>query len=541
MPLFQVADNATKMLLARKKSQKLIVDPHAAPTPNGDPTFLSVPHLGYASGKTRLSESSDVTQSTLFHVDGPEKKKPLPHPHGIAPRYSSAEKAFLKQYPTYASTSSLDKLRSSEFKRLKSSNIVYADYMGGCLYPESLVKRHVARLTEGVLGNTHSDSPTSKASEEYVIQARKAVLSYFDAPEDEYVCIFTSNCTGALKLGGFALEDMLNILQEERKPNGSSLLALTGQSNISGFRPDIPTVLKIAKDLGYYTLLDGAALVSTSSISLSSNPARRSQWSMGGNVDALAVSFYKMFGYPTGIGALIARKEFLRKLQRPWFAGGTVMTVGVPRGVVESDVAWERFEDGTINYTGLVAISEGLALLQKYVGGDVPVLPMRLSTLHTWLYRTLEQITYPNGKPVVSILNLSPEVPAEPSYNIEWNGISVQTKRFTPGYTLSVIFHDASGEKILLSDVSKRAADAGISLRTGCMCNPGGAMALLGKRHMLGRLACVPEAGGADALLTKSDVEGMLGEELGVVRISLGLASNFRDVWEVSKFVASFV
>jgi molybdenum cofactor sulfurtransferase len=34
------------------------------------------------------------------------------------------------------------------------------------------------------------------------MRARKAVLSYFDAPEDEYVCIFTSNCTGALKLVG---------------------------------------------------------------------------------------------------------------------------------------------------------------------------------------------------------------------------------------------------------------------------------------------------------------------------------------------------
>jgi molybdenum cofactor sulfurtransferase len=262
---------------------------------------------------------------------------------------------------------------------------------------------------------------------------------------------------------------------------------------------------------------------------------------MEGSVDALAVSFYKMFGYPTGIGALVARKEFLQKLQRPWFAGGTVLTVGVPRGVVESDVTWERFEDGTINYTGLVAISEGLALLQKYISGDIPVLPVRLSTLHAWLYHTIPQITYPNGKPVVSILNASPDVPAEASSTIEWNGKTVQTRRFAPGYTLAMIFHNASGDKIPLSDVSKRAANAGISLRTGCMCNPGGALALLGKKHLLEKLACASEAGGADTLLTKSDVEGIYGEELGVVRISLGLASNFRDVWEVAKFIAGFV
>ena len=36
--------------------------------------------------------------------------------------------------------------------------------------------------------------------------------------------------------------------------------------------------------------------------------------------------------------------------------------------------------------------------------------------------------------------------------------------------------------------------------------------------------------------VTLSNLEGRLGRELGVVRISLGLASNFHDVWRVIKF-----
>ncbi|HIQ11754.1 MAG TPA: hypothetical protein EYH29_02680, partial [Caldilineales bacterium] len=40
--------------------------------------------------------------------------------------------------------------------------------------------------------------------------------------------------------------------------------------------------------------------------------------------DFTPISFYKMFGYPTGVGALIARREALRKLVRPWFGGGAV-------------------------------------------------------------------------------------------------------------------------------------------------------------------------------------------------------------------------
>jgi molybdenum cofactor sulfurtransferase len=71
-------------------------------------------------------------------------------------------------------------------------------------------------------------------------------------------------------------------------------------------------LLRHASSLGYDTLLDAAALAPTSTISLSKTP-----------VDAMAVSFYKMFGYPTGVGALVVKKSFLAKLKRPWFAGGT--------------------------------------------------------------------------------------------------------------------------------------------------------------------------------------------------------------------------
>lgn len=41
-----------------------------------------------------------------------------------------------------------------------------------------------------------------------------------------------------------------------------------------------------------------------------------------------AISFYKIFGYPTGLGALIARKESLKLFRKRYFGGGTV-TVSV--------------------------------------------------------------------------------------------------------------------------------------------------------------------------------------------------------------------
>ena len=81
-------------------------------------------------------------------------------------------------------------------------------------------------------------------------------------------------------------------------------------------------------------MLDAAALAPTSTISLAETP-----------VDAMAVSFYKMFGFPTGVGALVVREEFLARLHRPWFAGGTVDVVQAPGTIVTMTAeAHERFE-----------------------------------------------------------------------------------------------------------------------------------------------------------------------------------------------------
>jgi len=38
--------------------------------------------------------------------------------------------------------------------------------------------------------------------------------------------------------------------------------------------------------------------------------------------------------------------------------------------------------------------------------------------------------------------------------------------------------------------------------------------------------------------VTLKDFEHHMGRELGVVRISLGLASNFQDIWRVLEFVS---
>ena len=69
--------------------------------------------------------------------------------------------------------------------------------------------------------------------------------------------------------------------------------------------------------------------------------------------DFVCVSFYKMFGFPTGVGALIARSEALGRLKRPWFAGGTVEFVSVENRIHRLVPGAGAFEDGTLNFLGM--------------------------------------------------------------------------------------------------------------------------------------------------------------------------------------------
>ncbi|KAF8483940.1 pyridoxal phosphate-dependent transferase [Russula ochroleuca] len=461
---------------------------------------------------------------------------------------------FLHDYPQYTSSWHVDALRRSEYSRLAQDE-TYVDYMGGALYPSSLISVHAEFLQSTVLGNTHSESPSSKLSAALTARARAAVLSFFNAPPGSTV-IFTANASAALKLvgeafpftpraayilpedahnsvhgirefakakgapvvylsspprGGVRVREAFTLIDKHAPPAGTpALFAYTGQSNITNSKPPL-AVLAHASARGFTTLLDAAALAPTTPIDLTHTP-----------VDAVAISFYKMFGFPTGIGALVLAPgigAWLRE-KRPWFAGGTVEVVQVPGTAVGRTAAIdEAFEDGTLNYTLLPAVTTGLRLLGAYL----PALPARIAALSASCARLLEEIQWPrSGLPAVRVLSRIPGAPPEPGEPTQGTGGIV-----------SCLMFDEKGEPVPLSRVAAHAAANGIALRTGCMCNPGGAATLLS----LGSLMSVLDQGDTSHPPTLRSLEDAAGRELGVVRISFGLASCWTDVWRVRCWV----
>ncbi|KAI0090817.1 PLP-dependent transferase [Irpex rosettiformis] len=548
--------------------------PSPALAPASDPKALPLHHY-LRHGPVRRKRSTILSALTLGCVSDPlpsdYSPPPSPRPSLLEkhsyeqppPVYAStsdlleddaanaAFKTFISEYPEYYLTWTLDALRRSDFSRLDHVGEAYVDYMGGSLYPNSLVRVHTNFLNRNVLGNTHSVNNSSRLSATHAAAARKAVLSFFNAPPD-YTVVFTANASAALKLvgesfpfspdgcyilgadshnsvhgirqfaiqrgaqvhyieststGGMDVADALNTLSRHHHPDhpAPSLFALTGQSNVSNAKNPL-VLIKHAASMGYYTLLDAAALAPTSVISLSETP-----------VDAMAISFYKMFGFPTGVGALIVKKSFLEKLRRPWFAGGTVDVVQAPGTIftLTSEIN-EQFEDGTINYLNLPAITDGLRFLSAYL----PFLPLRLNILTHYLINSLKEFRYETtNTPVVRVLSRIP------SRRLRSIGEQSDT-----GSVISLIFLAPTEGMLPLSFIEYAAAAQNISLRTGCMCNPGGAAALLGLREDMDRLYCG---------VTMKQFEQHVGHELGVVRISLGLATNFQDVFRVLRFVAA--
>jgi molybdenum cofactor sulfurtransferase len=163
-------------------------------------------------------------------------------------------------------------------------------------------------------------------------------------------------------------------LSTHRPPNSStpSLFVLTAQSNVTNTKNPL-SLVKHAASLGYCTVLDAAALAPTSVMSLTDNP-----------VDAMAISFYKMFGFPTGVGALIAKESFLQQLKRPWFAGGTVDVVQAPGNVFTmTDHIHERFEVSSLSRAAHCILFPSRNDITPYIFR--PALP-DLETISQWFH-----------------------------------------------------------------------------------------------------------------------------------------------------------
>ena len=469
----------------------------------------------------------------------------------LAPQ-EAALAEFRQKYPTFDTTQSLDRLRVTEYARLDAQHQVYLDYTGGGLYAECQVREHVELLCSQVFGNPHSTNPASQAMTALVERARQYVLSYFNASPEEYVVIFTPNASGALKLVGesypfaqggqylltFDNHNSVNGIREfarargavttyvpleppdlrvnearvhhllaQSRPGQPHLFAYPAQSNVSGVQHPLDWIAH-AQSLGWDVLVDCAAFAPTNRLDLS-------VW----HPDFVPLSFYKMFGYPTGIGCLLARKSALAKLRRPWFAGGTITL----SSVLAADATGfgfyltpgeAGFEDGTINYLMLPAVEIGLRYLETI---GIETIHERVRCLSGWLLEQLLALRHSNGQPAVQIYG------------------PITTER--RGGTIAFNFCDPSGIVLDCYAIQEDANQHQLSVRSGCFCNPGVREIALGlAREDLASVFRHKERMTYEQFLHVID-----GRKQGALRVSVGLATNFSDVYHFLQFAQTII
>ncbi|KAK3947429.1 pyridoxal phosphate-dependent transferase [Pseudoneurospora amorphoporcata] len=325
-----------------------------------------------------------------------------------------------------------------------------------------------------------------------------------------------------------------NHMQESEHRNG--LFAYPAQSNFTGVRHPLHWV-PLAQSRGYDVLLDAAAYLPTSRLDLSGDV----------KPEFIIVSWYKLFGYPTGVGSLIVKRSALAKLRRPWFSGGTVkaVTVGVKWHQL-SDRLEEAFEDGTVNFLCIPDVAAGLDWLDSrdnnplswspasspnggepervevYGIGGLEIVETRVRCLTGYFLSRLKNLRHSDGKPMVEVYG--------------------PTDTKMRGGSVAFNLLDARGQYVDERLVAFESAAARISLRTGCFCNPGAGEAAFGLdigrsflrlpvRKLWRMWRGYKREGRDNGEMSFEELLRVLGlPTAGGIRVSFGVASNVRDL-----------
>uniref|UniRef100_A0A7S3JU12 Aminotransferase class V domain-containing protein n=1 Tax=Aureoumbra lagunensis TaxID=44058 RepID=A0A7S3JU12_9STRA len=387
----------------------------------------------------------------------------------------------------------------------------YLDWAGSALYTQQQIDDMAHDLKTHVYGNPHSLSSSATLSTDAVESARLQILEFLGASESEYEVIFTRSCTDSLRLvadafpwqkdmsefrylvqnhnsvlgirdvarshGAHAsaveaieVDSWLHYIQNEQIPFLKSdelndkalhLFAYPGEENFAGemFPMDwAAQIIRARKEKtnplsNWRVLIDAAKLAAAHPINLTQTP-----------VDFLTMSFYKLFGAPTGVGALIARKETAEELTKCYWGGGSVTVAGAGRDqdddirVLKSRIC-ERFEDGTVSFLGIAALKHGFKAL-AHVGGPRAI-EIHTEALSSYLDDRLRALKHTNGQSVVLV------------YGPDDRG-------HARGPVVNFNLLDRHGNILSHIDVMQAAADHGIHVRAGVECNPGAGYSNLG-------------------------------------------------------------
>lgn len=237
------------------------------------------------------------------------------------------------------------------------------------------------------------------------------------------------------------------LLDNEFKLALPGLITFPAQCNFNGFKYPLELIEKFQEHPEGFVCLDAASFVSTNFLDLQKF-----------HPDFVCISFYKLFGYPTGLGALIVSKRGAEKLEKKYYGGGTVkIALTRVNWHQKRDALHERFEDGTISFLSIIALQTCFQFIEDLLGVDFIVrISRHVFNIAIYLHHQLKILKHHNDQPVVT-------------FYLDSNFTSSSTQ----GGIVNFNLRHADGSFVGFAEFSCIAALHNIILRTGCFCNPG--------------------------------------------------------------------
>jgi len=288
-----------------------------------------------------------------------------------------------------------------------------------------------------------------------------------------------------------------------RKIPGKVLVAFPGENNFTGEKIPlhwIKVIREFDTEKRVKILLDAAALCSNTPVDLTEY-----------NADFVTLSFYKIFGYPTGCGALILRNEAADSLQKVYFGGGTVVSlISEERHHRLKEDFSARFEEGTVSFLSLMSLRHGFNFIQSKFGG-IANIERHTAALTDYAYEELEKLAHPSGEKVVKFYGRH-----------RW----VNRKLVDQGPILAFNVFRSDGSPVGYKEFNSLAAARNINIRTGCFCNPGACLRFL--NFTAEEVKMAGEVMGPNVCWNDKDIH--MGRHTGAVRMSIGAPTTLQDV-----------
>jgi molybdenum cofactor sulfurtransferase len=465
---------------------------------------------------------------------------------------------------------------TNEFQQL--NKYIYLDHAASGIYMNSLIEDYHKALVSNQFGNPHSQSEIGSYTESCVKQTRQKILNMFKTTTNEYDCVFVYNATAGLKLLAESFEfgygttessghpinpvfayladnhtsvigmreviwknntnnaDIFCIdsnykakhvkspysytsqieMRTESDQSARNLFCYPAQSNFNGaiYPFDLVDTVGNSNEFlpkyPWFVCLDTASYVCTSPLDLSAAV----------QPDFFVISFYKIFGFPTGLGALLIKKSVQTKAalkRKTYFGGGTIAMALIDDNKFEfqDQDFHDYFEDGTQSYLDILAV--GLAI-DKLTTFAKSIDFMHVIHAHTqYLTRIclfgLKDLKHYNNKSLVEIYQ------AERDHQY--------------GPIIAFNLKNSNGKYISYNLVNKLAQENRIQLRVGCFCNIGACQMFIKDLNIMDNYRSHGHKCG-------DHIDLIDNKPTGAIRVSFGYCTIRSDIDKLIEFLGSY-